>query len=196
MSTGSALFYKLDKTDTIIEAGGTWNDMAEQNGAAQLSVSNVLGTRLYDHVSGEATRMFVWTMLDAVRLLKRPVLKSYRCDSPNCRRYMQMIIKPDSGGGLDLEHTVLSVKPLAQTQLFTTAPQSQLSSATRVLVRCSSCNSVRTAGRWQEVETIDTTPFQNSDGAIRVVYGVCERCQESARMPPVSRVNATPRSGN
>lgn len=191
-SKESALFYRLDKSDTIIEAGGTWNDMASQNGATELTAGNVLGTRLYDHVSGEATRMFVWTLFDAVRILRRPATRDYRCDSPDCRRYMKMVIKPQDGGQLQLDHTVVRVEPFAKPLLFTAAERGEIPSQARVLIRCSSCNNLRTGGYWHEPDTIDTAPFQNGDGSISVVYGVCDRCQSIARMPPVNRRNLTP----
>ena len=98
------LFYRLDNTDRIFDTGGAWNQFAKENAGTELLGSAVIGRSLYDFIHGDVSRMFVRTLVDGVRILNRPRMVPYRCDSPGLRRYMEMSITCEPGGGILLEH--------------------------------------------------------------------------------------------
>ena len=169
-----SLYFRLDKSDRITETGGAWDTMAHENGGDALCGGTVIGHPLYDYVSGDVSKMFVRTVIDGVRVLQRPRALPYRCDSPGLRRYMEMAITCEPGGGLLLEHRLLRTEATGRRFDFQTsnAPLRQM------IVRCTHCNAIKHEGRWGEPEAV--LPEQVS-GALAVVYGVCPRCMERIR---------------
>jgi hypothetical protein len=169
--------YRVDANDTITEVGAEWDRTARLNEANRLVAERIVGTRLYTHVSGDVCRSYVWTMFDAVRKLGKPVVRPYRCDSPDCQRHMEMRISPEPGDGLLLEHRLLRATHLAVPVRFVAGAGSGMP-----VLRCSMCNRIKIARQWCEPAELE--PAATSEPAtIRVVYGVCEICRDAARLP-------------
>jgi hypothetical protein len=176
----SDVSYRLDGQDRIVEVGGHWDRLAHENEGAAVVADRVLGTTLYAHVADEASRMFVWTMLDSVRKLRRPSTKPYRCDSPECRRHMQMTIVPEAAGGLLVQHQLIKIEKRPVRMRFVGLASEGLAR----VVRCSMCVRLKIAGVWHEPKPELLTGLTHNDGATRVVYSVCEDCRDRARRPP------------
>lgn len=169
-----SLFYRLDKGDRITEVGGAWDRMAQENDGGQLCGGSVLGAPLYDFVSGDVSKMFVRTVIDGVRVLQRSRTVSYRCDSPGLRRYMEMTITCEPGGGVLLEHRQLRTEASGRRVDFRLATQP----VRQMIVRCSHCNGIKINGAWGEPEAMMPAGMA---GDIPVIYGVCPRCMELVR---------------
>ncbi len=180
MSNSNALFYRIDEDDVIMDIGGQWDEFARDNGGGQILKPQVLGTRLYQHIKGETCRTYVWTMLDAVRKLEKPIVRSYRCDSPTCKRFMTMRIVPESRNKLLLEHRLVSTQPFERTLRFACAPDSV---HTRV-TRCSMCNRLQIDGAWGEPELVLAHAAKSVTDATLVIYSVCMDCKTGAGIPP------------
>jgi hypothetical protein len=182
------LSYRLDNQDRIIEVGGDWDRIARENDGGEVVAERVLGTTLYTHVSDGPGRMFVWTMLDSVRKLFRPSTKLYRCDSPDCKRQMEMTILPQSGGGLLVQHRTIKIEPLAPRVRYV-GQAWQRSSGLRggLVLRCSMCVKLKIDGVWYEPEVAIRAGLIEPGGIAKVAYGVCEHCSEVARRPPMNR---------
>lgn len=170
------LFYRVDSSDHITSVGGAWDQFARDNDGARLLAQHVIGTRLLTHVHGEASRSFVWTLLDAARKLEKQVARGYRCDSPSCRRHMEMRISPEAGGSLVVEHRLLRIEPLNSEIRFVAAPAGGRS----MIGRCSMCNRLRLSGEWREVDQPEVAALAAGGDQIAVIYGVCPDCREAA----------------
>lgn len=162
------IVYRLDQADRITEVGGAWDRMALENGGDALCGHSVLGRNLYDFISGDVSKMFVRTLIDGVRVLHRPRTVAYRCDSPGLRRYMEMSINCDDGGGVVLEHRQLRTEATGRRFDFLVG----LQPVRQMVVRCSHCNSVKFGGVWGEPEAL--LPAEPSQ--VPVIYGVCPSC--------------------
>lgn len=162
------LFYRLDNTDRIVETGGAWNQFAKENAGTELLGSAVIGRSLYDFIHGDVSRMFVRTLVDGVRILNRPRVVPYRCDSPGLRRYMEMSITCEPGGGILLEHRQVREETISRNFDFKVGVRS----VNQLIVRCSHCNTVKKNGVWGEPETV----LLEGDKLVPVIYGVCETC--------------------
>ena len=186
MADRSAIYYKVDADDRIVEVGGGWDRFACQNDGSGAVADRVLGTRVYAHVKGEVCKTFVRTKLDAVRQLGKPIVRPYRCDSADCKRYMEMQISPQRLGGLLLEHRLVRREPLERQIRFVFSPAARRSS----LLRCSMCSRVRLAGQWREPELVAKhLPAPAPAGAASVhavIYSVCADCKAAARLPPAA----------
>lgn len=181
MADDDSIFYRLDARDRIVEAGSdAWDEFARQNGDGKALRVRIEGTSLYAHVAGEASRMFVWTMLDGVRKLGRSATKLYRCDSPQLKRHMEMTITPSGNGGLLVTHRTVRTEPMLRPVSFA----AKAGRTSRLLLRCSMCNRLRIDGAWREPDAADLSPQKlPQSGAVAVAYGICEPCSDIVHQP-------------
>lgn len=177
------LFYRLDALDRIIETGGDlWDTVAAHNDGDGALRARVEGTTIFKHICDDATRLFLWTLLDGVRKIRRPVARPYRCDSPTHKRFMEMSIEPDDRSGLVVRHRVVRTESLRVPVKFRTSART----AKRLIVRCSMCNRLRLDGAWLESEDA-ARQLPVTTRAHDVAYGVCDDCKVVARLPAESR---------
>ncbi len=169
------LSYTLDATDTIVAVGGAWNDFAIKNDGAEIVSEKVIGKKLDQFVHGDETLMFVRTMIMSARVLKRPVVRPYRCDSPSLKRFMEMKVEPKERGEVDVSHRELRSEPSLHAVRVAAAAMGTSAISVK---RCSICNWVRAQQVWSELdEAIAAQRVSLVDSqALRVVYGVCPDC--------------------
>lgn len=169
--------YTLDRNNRIVDIGGEWDHFAVENDARNLVTPNVLGRSINEFIIGDATRMFLFTMLDCSRLLAKPLTRAYRCDSPQWRRFMEMTLEPTPHGVVELRHQLLRVEPTNHSITFTVAPTG---SRHEFVNRCSICNRLRLQNRWLEADEAAHWGLLAKTGECPVIYGVCETCQKTA----------------
>jgi len=169
--------YTLDRNNRIVDIGGEWDHFAIDNDARNLVAPNVLGRPIDEFIIGDATRMFLFTMLDCSRLLAKPFTRPYRCDSPQWRRYMEMTLEPTRQGTIELRHQLLWVEPIDHPVVFTVAPSGVRHDFVK---RCSICNRLRIRNRWLEADEAAHWGLLAKSGECPVIYGVCETCQKTA----------------
>lgn len=158
----------------------SWSDRACSKG--------IIGKPLLEFICDDVTRMYVTTMIDSVRIIPQTLFRPYRCDSPEMKRFMQMIITPEDNGWVRVSHELLRCEPLKKTVRFKTKIHEQNSILKKrnfvhykiEFVRCSLCNRLRTLGtdKWQEADNL-TIEKSNSLNLIQVVYGICPDCLDS-----------------
>ena len=174
--------YTVDKTDTIVAVSGLWDEFARDNGGEKSQASAVIGRKLDQFINGDATRMFVRTMIMSARTLKRPIYRPYRCDSSKDKRFMEMTILPQENGMVELVHRELHHEPLAQKIPHIVAPLG--ASHNSLLKRCSLCNRIEIQGIWSEIdEALNTNRLEPGTRSLKVVYGVCPDCLTRRGIP-------------
>ncbi len=159
MSDDTPLYYRLDRNDRIVEVGGTWDHFAQENGGEDVVSDRILGTQLFKHVSGKTSRDFIWTAVDSVRKLAAPRRFAYRCDSPEFKRFMEMLITPDAAGGLLVEHTTLRVE--ARSGQYVSSPVKEDEGSSSSAAACAIASASRGAGwspkpRFRQISSIRT----------------------------------------
>jgi hypothetical protein len=174
-NTAQPLSYTLDKSDAIIAVAGNWDRFAVENGGDDLLSTKIIGHRLDRFIAGDVTRMFVRTMLMSARTLKRNVRRTYRCDSPQIKRFMEMTIVPCSDGVLEVSHRQIRTEPYRHAVTITAAA----GTTTGLIKRCSVCNRVRLRQSWRDADDALLAPCPPTAGAaaqLTVIYGVCPDC--------------------
>lgn len=167
--------YTVDKADTIVAVSGLWDEFARDNGGEKSQASAVIGRKLDQFINGDATRMFVRTMIMSARTLKRPIYRPYRCDSSKDKRFMEMTILPQEDGMVVLVHRELHHEPLAQRTPRIVASLGASNNA--LLKRCSLCNRIEIQGIWSEIdEALAANRLEAGATSLKVVYGVCPDC--------------------
>lgn len=163
--------YWLDTDNKIVKVNTAWNTFAVNNDAPELVHESVLGHSLLNFIAGDDTRMLITALIDSVRVRGEPIRRPYRCDSPDCRRYMEMYILPENAGHVRLVHHVVSIETLVHPVKFITIFNDEAR-----IVRCSICNQIRVGYDWMESDAAYRYNYL-SQGEVKVVYRVCPNCQ-------------------
>ncbi|WP_139228481.1 hypothetical protein [Planctomicrobium piriforme] len=164
------VIYQVDRQDLIVNVNSQWDQFANENGG--LIAKSVLGRKLFDFIVGDSSRMYVDTMFQHTRLLKKGVVRQYRCDSPSMKRFMEMRIEPGSDGLLIVSHRIIKSEPVAPVVNFLYHPKAF------VLRRCSVCNRLNRDGRWRELDQVLYPAMAGANLPVR--YDVCGDCQTTA----------------
>lgn len=162
--------YMLDPRNHIISIGGSWEEFSAENGGKNTSLKDIYGRPLVDFVTGDTTRMWLETIFQFARIMGKTVERSYRCDSPELKRFMLMRVIPEFGGVLRIEHDILSTEKRAVPIHI----QYGRVASTDATKRCSICGRVN-IDEWMEPHMKHTGP----SGQISVTYTVCDDCEHS-----------------
>lgn len=115
--------YQVDAEDRIVALCQEWDAFAIANQDMKQATrqgaipgtgpvaSRVLGRPLFDFITGDATRLFMHAVLDGVRIMGRPRILPYRCDSALERRWYEMEAQPLADGGVRVLHRLLDSQP-------------------------------------------------------------------------------------
>lgn len=166
------LSYWLDVGDVIVEVSPDWENFAQENGGDGIEAKKVLGRNLLSFVHGDVTRMYVRSLVQSARMLRRPICRTYRCDSPDMRRFMEMRLTLESSGLLRWEHRTLRTEPLSRRIEFAVGSAGR---SRRIVVRCSICNRLKAPGGWCEPDCYEA-PLPAVEATVPVIYGVCPDC--------------------
>lgn len=184
--------YWLDSKNIICKVDDTWDThMDSSSWAERASSDTIIGKHLFDFVCDDVTRMYIATMIESVRVIPRTIVRPYRCDSPDRKRYMKMIISPERNGGVCVSHELVREEPLPKPVNFKTVSGKEIElnsnsypglSGVGYLIRCSICNSLknRKTGSWHEVDTLTEVNIDTTK-PLNVLYGVCPNCMSELR---------------
>ena len=71
-----------------------WETFANENGAPGLDATSFVGRLVWDFVAGAEVRLLYLATLQRIRDNDTPVIFPFRCDSPDRRRLMRLVISP------------------------------------------------------------------------------------------------------
>jgi hypothetical protein len=182
-----AAWYRLDADDRLVAVDPAWDNFARANEGGAACAALVLGRPLRDFLSGDATRMFLESALQAARLTGRARTLPYRCDAPGRQRELEMVITPQPDGGALVEHRLLATRERPPTARFRTTSAAAPADAGPLghWRRCSQCLRVQGPGpdrawhgaaRWARTE-----PAAAAGRSVPVVDTVCHDCTVMAR---------------
>ena len=164
--------YWLDGNDKIVSVNHSWDQFALDNDGAHLISLDILGKSIWEFVCGDVTRMWLETLFTLARLRGTPVMRPYRCDSPNIRRYMSLNIVLESSSVLRVEHLILSTE-LREIPVYMQAAKRF---SVNVSLRCSICGRMEFDNSWVEPENYPESENKDRSGYVQVIYTVCKDC--------------------
>ncbi len=170
ISTGSKTIYWLNQDECIAKVCSQWDQFAYENDGKVVVQSRVASRPIWDYISGDATKMWLRTLLNLCRVRNAPVERPYRCDSPEKKRYMTMTIFPEEGGKLRVEHRVKKEEERSKPVYI--AP----GTGNKLCFRCSICGRIKKDEQWYEPDD-STLNAGNSDRTHQVAYTVCGQCK-------------------
>ncbi len=80
----------IDAADKLVHVNDAWLAFAGENTAPQLTAASVLNQPIWRFIQGQETIYLYKQIFGRVRAGKSPVKFPFRCDSPDCRRFMEM----------------------------------------------------------------------------------------------------------
>ncbi len=179
------LSYWLDNNDIIRQVDESWDShMDSECWTDRACSSGIIGKPLFDFICDDVTRMYVATMVASVRVIPRTIVRPYRCDLPDCKRYWNMVISPEQNGWVCVSHELVREELLSKSVIFETqskpkktADNKNIPHQASYVVRCSICNRLKDQkkGRWLDIDQLADTDFLPT-AVKKVIYNVCPDC--------------------
>ena len=165
----TAVVYRIDSSDRIVETGGAWDAFAAANGG----LGTVTGRPLWHFVAGEDVRA-VWALLvRRARTKGEPVSFLYRCDAPGLARVLRMELRPHPDDSITFVSTPVREEP-ARTFAGSRG-------AGRTVSVCGWCARVRVGNVWVPPEQAAERLGLLDDEQPRLSHGVCDTCARELR---------------
>jgi len=165
--------YRIDPTDRLICINENWLAFAQANDAPYLEADEILNRSLWDFVTNLETRHLYEMILAKVR--RGEVIRlHYRCDSPECRRFMELIVSRLRDGYVQFDSRILRQEQRDPVDLFAV----NMPRAADFLTVCSWCKKVQIAeNRWVEVEeAVDRLHLFERTHLPQLTHGMCGIC--------------------
>jgi hypothetical protein len=170
----------IDDADKIVHVNDAWLAFARENTAPQLTASLVLGQHIWRFIQGQETSYLYQQIFRRVRTGKAPVKFPFRCDSPDCRRFMEMELALLPGDAIQFTAHILREEWRDPIDLLDASRD-----RTREFVKiCSWCKKVDIPGRsWGEMEAaIVALDLFGHHSMPRMTHTICDSCRAALRL--------------
>lgn len=171
-----AIVYRVDAEDRIVSVSSAWDPFAIANNGRSVTASSIIGRNLFEFIADRTTRHLYRQMLARIRSGGYLAYR-YRCDSPECRRLMEMqVVATDAAGGVEFRSITLEEHPRTPIEV----PQADGASDDdpgEPQRACGWCNRLDVEGTWMEIE--DALPrlrLLERASPPAVTHGICEDC--------------------
>lgn len=177
---GSTIVYRIDASDRIVFTNDAWDTFALVNDGARATSPHVLGRSLWAFISDPTTRALYKRVLERIRA-GNALRFNFRCDSPACRRTMEMQVSAgDAEGGVEFRSRTVAENHRQSSAVLQWDGAAGDAHEAHVQRVCSWCNRFDVGGVWLEVE--DALPqLRLLERAVpsRLTHGICETCFET-----------------
>ena len=163
--------YWLDQYDSIVKTAGDWDNFAKDNLGENMLSEKIVGRKIWEFVAGDPTRIWLNTLFGYIRIHKKTLVRLYRCDSPNEKRFMEMNLSMEDLL-IRVCHSVKNIEKIQPPVKFEYQPLKSLG----FKQRCSICNRTLIKTKWVEPGELLEIEGETT-GPIRVIYSVCMDCK-------------------
>lgn len=176
----------LDREGIILFVNEAWDRFARENGGGErVASASLVGTRWFDHISGEAPRRLHRLLFE--RALRRlgpatggGVVQLNEANGPETARLVATHLEPlvgpgDQLTGVAVVHRVVRELPLAEVYPVVAGDEARWRGEDGVVEQCSCCRRVR---RPEEPEEWDLVPGLVAEPPVQVTFGYCALCME------------------
>lgn len=169
--------YAVDDQDIIQWVSVEWLKFARENDGFELKPDTVVGHLLWDFITGQEARHYYGLLFDKIRRERCSISMPFRCDGPECRRYMQLIMHPGEGGSLEFQSELVREEPRPSVALFDLChPRNN-----DFVTMCAWCKRVRVGpDQWLEVEAaLEQMNLNETTRLPNISHGLCGDCRDS-----------------
>jgi hypothetical protein len=165
----------IDRDGRISFVNDAWLAFAAENGWAT-TASRVLGSHLMQQIADPETRHIYQLLIDRVRGEGRQASFVYRCDSPDCRRLMEMRITQSAPDLVAFSSRVLHLDRRDSVNLLDPGFRTR---SNDILTVCSWCKSVLADHVWIEVEqAVRRLEILTARALPQISHGICPSCSD------------------
>ena len=175
MEDNREFIYRIDAQNRILFANENWYAFARENGVAALKSEIVIGQSLWGFVCNAETKHLFEVLLKKVRHSGVPLLLPYRCDSPECRRFMELRMRLLSDDEVEFRSLILRQEFWPPVRLM----KAHVDRTDALLVMCGWCKKVAVppGPRWVEVEeAVKELNLFHAQRLPGISHGICEPC--------------------
>jgi hypothetical protein len=171
--------WTIDDADKIVHVNDDWLTFARENGAPQLGAALVLDQPLWRFIYGQETVYLYQQILAKLRAGRRPIIFPFRCDAPDCRRFLEMKLSLLAGSAVQFQTSILR-QEFRQPLDFLGASRDKSKEFLKV---CSWCNKIYIPDRgWGEPEdAIGALDLFGHRSMPRMTHTICDSCFDFIR---------------
>jgi hypothetical protein len=170
----------IDAADKISYVNDDWLTFARDNTAPQLNASVVLDRPIWRFIQGQETGYLYQQIFDRVRAGVSPVKFPFRCDSPDCRRFMEMKLSLLPGGAIQFISHLVREEWRDPVDLL----DASRDRSGEFLKVCSWCKKINIPGQgWGEIEAaIGPLDLFGHHTTPRMTHTICDSCHDAVKL--------------
>jgi hypothetical protein len=171
--------YRINVDNTIASVSENWHSFAVENGGTEsCKPENVIGSPLWDFISGQETRHLYEIILKKARTHKQPVQLKFRCDSPDNCRYLQLSIIPLKDDTLEFQSKIL--RTISREPIVLLENNRECSDS--FVKMCSVCKKIAVSdSEWEETDlAINSLQLFDYKQLPQISHGLCQSCFNEA----------------
>jgi len=167
--------YRIDDNDIIVTLSDNWQDFLTANhGAENTHAENVIGKSLWTFICGVETRHLYQVVLRTVRDSQHQVKLLFRCDAPDARRYLQLIVAPGENSSIEFKSQIIKTESRESVDVL----RHDLARSEDAIRMCSMCKHIEVREQiWEETEqAINTMGLFEAERLPHIIHGLCPAC--------------------
>ncbi|MGD8293722.1 MAG: hypothetical protein PVF37_18560 [Desulfobacterales bacterium] len=171
--------HKVDAKGIIVSVSDNWLSFAQENfGDDSCLPENVIGTYLLDHIHDPETKHLYELILQKVRKYGRQVSFSFRCDSPDKRRFLKLSVIPQKDDLIEFRSQIIKT----ELRDFVELMRSDIERSEKHLRICSMCKKIAISKtEWEEAEiVIQQMRLFELEVLPQLSHGLCQPCYNGA----------------
>jgi hypothetical protein len=170
----------IDDADKLVHVNDEWLAFAGENRAPQLTASLVLDQPIWRFIQGQETIYLYQQIFARLRAGKSPVKFPFRCDSPDCRRCMEMKLSLLPGDAIRCMAQMLR-QEWRQPQDLLDASRDRTGEFLKI---CSWCKKINIPGQgWGEIEAaIEPLDLFGHPSMPRMTHTICDSCYGAIKL--------------
>lgn len=173
----SSVLYHVDANNVLTWVNPEWWAFAQRNDAPEMEPSKVLGKCLWDFIDDETTLRLYQLMTMKVQTEGATVRVPLRCDSPDRRRLIELVLSPLPEQGVCYSAITLREQPRSSVELLDRAGKRDL----RFIRMCGWCKRIPMKGEWLELEVaVERMGLMKQSTLPKITHGICPRCLDVA----------------
>lgn len=167
--------YWIDSNDMIVVVNDDWLSFASEN-IYDLSQGSVVNKLLWDFITDKETKHLYKIMLEKVRSHNVRIKVPFRCDSPDCRRFMELEIFTLTENLIEFRSRIVKLEFRPKVDLLDV----DVDRSDEFVRICGWCKKIFVAEtKWLEVEeAVEQLDLFGVPKLPQLTHGICPSCKE------------------
>ncbi len=171
--------YRINGDDKITYVSDNWNKFAKDNGASKSCLSSfVLNKSLWDFIENTETIYLYKLLVEMIRTKKKSITIPIRCDAPDLRRFIEIIIKPLPENYVEFSSQIIGIEQRDFLQIL----DKTIDRSEDFVTICSYCKKIEVSeNEWLDTEkAVEFLGLFKSTKLPQLTHSACPVCYKSA----------------